>query len=143
MVAANVSDLVTIPLAGEFALWPIDESYQDKYDTPFLPITDEGLSEVPTAVVSLTKKLGRCAYIEAEIFGGDGIQASAVFDAGVQIDETLLSWRAINSALKSLGVVPRDGFDEFDTLGLGAERSTEAWLKNQAEQVSGGQPDTR
>jgi hypothetical protein len=35
----------------------------------------------------------------------------------------------LNRALRHLGVIAGDGGDEFDALGLGRHRCTQAWLK--------------
>ena len=76
--------LATVKLADGYALWPIDSAYQNAHSVPFLPLTDEGHSEVPQPVVDLASRLSECAYIEAEYFGGDGGQASASYRNGTQ-----------------------------------------------------------
>jgi hypothetical protein len=60
------------------------------------------------------------AAISTDYFGGVGSQRAAVYRGA----ETLRERCSINEALRMLGVPRRDADDEFDTLGLGAFRST-------------------
>ena len=133
MRSAAPSDLATVSLADGFALWAIDSDYQDAHAIPFLPLTDEGLTEVPASVVELAGRLSECIYIEAEYFGGDGGQASVLYRSGAQQGSLNISDSAINEGLRSLGFIAKPPLDEFDSVGLGRERSTENWRKNQAE----------
>lgn len=77
---------------------------------------------------------GPVAYIEDECHGGICGQASAVWDHGevvlgpVCTDDEPGDVRAVNQALKRLGVVRGPGQDEFLTLGLGNVRHTSDWL---------------
>ena len=84
MRIAAPEDLATISLADGFALWAIDSDYQEAHSIPFLPLTDEGQFEVPLPVAELAGRLSECIYIEAEYFGGDGGQASALYRSGIQ-----------------------------------------------------------
>lgn len=77
------------------------------------------------------------AYVEAELFGGDGYQSAAVWSGGTRVwgpvfDETLdgpHADRPINGALARLGVQGGGpAYDLFDAVGLGGERTTEGWL---------------
>jgi hypothetical protein len=127
-------DLPTIKLADGLALWAIDSDYQDTHAIPFLPLTDEGLDEVPLPVIELAGLLSECIYIEAEYFGGDGVQASAIYRSGLQQGSITLSDSAINQALRAFGVIAKSPLDEFDSVGLGRERNTDNWRKVLAEQ---------
>lgn len=98
---------------------------------PFLPLTDEGIEELPPALRSLCAALsahGPVAYVEAEIFGGSGTQAHALFPAGGTDALVSVSEDAINSALEWLRVLPLDGKDRFDTVGLAKHRDTDSWM---------------
>ena len=87
----------------------------------------------------------RCAYIEAEIWGGAGMQASVVLEQSRILSEPVISSGAINFALRNMGIedepsvtffglsVPM-GKDPFDMVGLGRHRSVSAWLQESAEQ---------
>lgn len=67
------------------------------------------------------------AKVETDYFGGAGSQSAKVFINGEKVldqnNEFDWSLRPINSALKMLGVVKKDGMDEFDTIGLGEKRT--------------------
>lgn len=69
------------------------------------------------------------AKVETDYFGGAGNQSAKVFINGKKVldqsDEFDWSLKPINSALKMLGVVKKDGLDEFDTIGLGKRRTND------------------
>ena len=67
-------------------------------------------------------------YIETEYFGGEGFERSAVFRDASLILGPLDGAGAVNRALRTLGVAPRPGQEEFDVVGLGRHRSLEEWL---------------
>lgn len=100
----------------------------------------DGFRKVPAGFDS---KLAACsvggpvAYVEADFFGGVGTQSAQVWDRGAVVlgpvctavgepDPALGS--PISQALRKLGVVRGDHFDEFDAVGLGRHRRTEDWL---------------
>ena len=103
----------------------------------------EGTTGVPAALVAVLEdvsSLGPVAYLEAEFWGGDGCQASVVWDArsvvhGPIVEQDAFSRAplgdgAINQALRRLGVRVGEGApDEFATVGLGRHRRSEAWLE--------------
>jgi hypothetical protein len=103
---------------------------REAYDIPFLPLTDEGMAEVPdsiTAIANAIARSGRVVYVEAEFFGGDGIQACVTWGSTLHPSRPLVDASAINTALRFLGVeVGDDHHDEFDALG--EHRDTEDWL---------------
>ena len=140
MASVERDDLITVSLSAEMALWPLDSAFQKQHGVPFLPLTDEGDSIVPTPILSVAGLLSRCAYVEAEIFGGEAAQASVVYENGAQIGEVVISDSAINVALQKLGIQSADGLDEFDIVGLGAERNTDAWRTHRAVQGGADQP---
>lgn len=70
------------------------------------------------------------AYITTDYFGGFGDQTAQVFDCGKKIYDysvpgSMNTSDSIDEALKLMGVVCVDGYDEFDTIGLGKYRSNE------------------
>lgn len=81
---------------------------------------------------------GLVAYLEAEIFGGDGTQAvvawrdgnvclgPVITDLWMQDRSDSAQW-PFNRVLRELGVSRRDAFDEFDAAKLYRHRSTEEW----------------
>jgi hypothetical protein len=106
--------------------------------------------ELAAALAALSSH-GEVAYLEAKFFGGEGVQAAAVWADGVIVlgpiveedgEERPRRWRrvlravrglslhdrAINQALRRLGAtVDRGAPDEFATLGLDRARHTEEW----------------
>jgi hypothetical protein len=120
-----------IPLDNGVEIVPIGSTTRKLYGIPFLPLTDEGSEKLPVGLLELCSTLGSqrpVAYIEAEFFGGSGAQAHVLISqngAGAGIN---VSHDAINDALAWLGVLPRDGKDRFDTVGLGKHRETDRWL---------------
>lgn len=121
-------DIKAVDLSSSWGMVPIDSHIQELLCIPFLPLTDEGVAEVPIEVVSLFRNLERGVYVEAEFFGGDGIQAGVHFVNGEQRGEVILSEGAINEVLRLLGVNRLEQSDEFTTLGLDRERSTDKWI---------------
>lgn len=129
--ADTSNGLQVIPLDNGVEIIPIGSTTRKLYGIPFLPLTDEGSGELPATLLELYSSLGSqrpVAYIEAESFGGSGAQAHVLISeygagAGVNVSD-----RAINDALAWLGVQPRNGKDQFDTVGLGKHRETDGWL---------------
>src|SRR5262249_1382438 len=123
----------------------------------FLPITEEFVGEAeqfPFDILKrLTERLGawaqtesvRCslAYIETEDFGGIWTQGGVVWEGGRKVfgpEQSAREWvdrsmveppvleKAINRALRLIGVTRYPALDEFDALGLGRRRSDRSWL---------------
>jgi len=109
---------------------PLTTEARKRLRLPFCPLTD-GDGDLPTELVNLCEAIsskGYLAYVEAEFFGGDGTQASAVFVDGKSAGPILIDAYAINSALAEIGVRRLDKTDEFAALGLDKHRNTEDWL---------------
>ena len=73
---------------------------------------------LPELLVELSAH-GPIAYVETEYVGRIGEQAATVYDAGRRTIETC----RVNEALRAVGVVARADQDEWDTVGLGANRA--------------------
>ncbi|RSN33590.1 hypothetical protein DL990_16690 [Amycolatopsis sp. WAC 01416] len=112
-----------------------------------LPLTEvpadagvPGFGEFWTAPAGFDRLLAECsrrgavAYVEAEYFGGTGTQSAQVWDSGETVfgpqhqAEGESGGSPISQALRWLGVVKGDHFDEFDAVGLGRHRDTDDWL---------------
>jgi hypothetical protein len=65
------------------------------------------------------------ALVMTDYFGGTGSQWGCVFRGAVRSSEG----RTINEALRALGIVRREGQDEFDTVGLGNHRHSPDYLE--------------
>lgn len=118
-------------LGSGIKFFPFGTSVRETCEIPFCPMTDNGDAALPqtiTALCSMLSANGAAAYIEAEYFGGEGMQSSALFEYGSMVEVPVVARGAINQALRNLGVEPADGTDEFDTVGLSKFRDTDEWL---------------
>ena len=125
--------LSVVSLPQGLIMAPLADGARQRLGLSFCPLTDEGEDpRLPESVVDLLRSLsrdGRAAYIEAEIFGGAGLQACLLADAGEIVDTIYVDVHAINAALAFLGVTAEGGQDEFDAVGLGRHRWTEEWME--------------
>jgi hypothetical protein len=90
------------------------------------------LKSVSANVILLAEQLSqnnKVAYLEAEFFGGIGEQVSAGWQDQKMVFHPRQSITAINQALQWLGVLRDNEHDEFDMIGLGQHRNTEAWAQ--------------
>src|SRR5215472_425589 len=103
---------------------------------------------LPAGVEALARQVsdaGPIAYLEAEMFGGVGTQATVVWLNGevwLGPATTQFGWPppdratsphwAFNHALRQLGVTRGAAFDEFDAAGLGRHRHTGEWAGHRA-----------
>jgi hypothetical protein len=103
------------------------------------------LSEALISWAENVSKKGPIAYFETDYFGGTGTQSAAVwFEARLvygpcksetkwineQLVKEPMAEKAINRALRHLGVQQTGAFDEFDAIELGKFRHNEDWLKH-------------
>jgi len=117
-----------VALRQGWSLVPITSEVREFHDIPFCPLTDGG--DDISIINSLAEKLhGKSAYLEAEFFGGDGIQAAIVWEDGRMVFGPIVSHNAINEALRRLGVLNDVGHDEFEALGLKRYDHTDDWVK--------------
>jgi hypothetical protein len=124
------SGLAIVSLVQGKALIPLTDNIREQYQIPFLPMTDEGVKVkgIPPSIESFAEHFnGPVAYIEAEFFGGDGSQASAIWMRHSRIFGPLVEMSAINKALRLLGVTKSGLHDEFAALDLGRHRDTNRW----------------
>jgi hypothetical protein len=110
------------PLVGPAAVLP---------DIPLFPLTDEAEPDavLPVTVADLLQSIssrGKVAYVEAEIFGGAGLQACVTAEGGKVLSK-YVGQDAINVALRFLGVTKGRFDDEFDALGLSRHRDAKDW----------------
>ncbi|MFI7122933.1 hypothetical protein [Amycolatopsis sp. NPDC049868] len=99
-----------------------------------MPVTEARFDIGPLAECS---EHGAVAYVEAEYFGGAGTQSAQVWERGETVlgplhvgedDPRPADGSPISQALRRLGVLKGDYFDEFDAVGLGRYRNTDDWL---------------
>lgn len=74
---------------------------------------------------------GPVAYVEAVFWAGSGDQASLVYQDGELVLASVATGRDINAALAALGVSGDSLRDEFEVAGLGENRSTHRWAKEE------------
>jgi hypothetical protein len=128
--ASEVPSATVLPLNDTLAILPLVEIVAGGCGIPSLPLTDEQLDALP-AIARLGERLstlGKVVYVEAEFFGGVGMQANCLFESGRLVSGPAIHERAINEALRFVGVAISGAVDEFDTVGLGRVRSTAQWL---------------
>lgn len=133
--AATPTTAVLVRLPQGKAMIPLSAEMREAHDIPFLPLTDEAAAEIPdgiTAIAEAIAKAGKVVYVEAEFFGGYGTQACVIWNSPRPGSQPLVDTRAINTALRFLGVEVGDHHDEFAALGLGRHRATDDW-KGMAE----------
>jgi hypothetical protein len=120
---------VSCPLPQSQGLIVLTKACREEHGIAFLPLTDGGgaVPEAVAAACSVASRRARVAYVEAELFGGSGCQASIVWDKGEITTGPSVGQHAINQALLLLGVRTAPGQDEFDALGLGRHRDIEHW----------------
>jgi hypothetical protein len=129
--SSNLTEIKIISLPQAKALIPLSKSLRDALQIPYLPFTDAGLTQLPATIAELCHKIstsGKVAYIEAEFFGGQGMQACSLWNKGRMLTNPTVTHHAINEALQFLGVEKGESFDEFDALDLGHLRETDEWL---------------
>jgi hypothetical protein len=98
------------------------------------------LSAGVEALARRVSHTGPIAYLEAEMFGGTGTQATVVWLNGeiwLGPATTQFGWPppdrassphwAFNQALRQLGVTRGAAYDEFEAVNLGRHRHTEDW----------------
>ena len=125
-------DIPFVSLEQGFLIFPVNKVVREKLNIPISPLiegNDNGISIISSFGCSVSNKI-KVAYVEAEFFGGRGMQASVIFENEKIVSEPKLSINAINLALQYLGVSKLNFFDEFDALGLGKYRDTEKWTNN-------------
>ena len=131
-VSSPVEGAVLVQLVQGFEMLPMTSEFREIHGIPFLPLTDEGSEDLPVTIESFCTELSigqQIVYVEAEFFGGDGVQACAVFTNGKLETNAVIGDAAINDALVALGVDKQSFHDEFDALGLNHHRDTDDWTE--------------
>ena len=129
---APIHGASVVSLRQGYGMIPLTTQIRKAYELPLLPLT-EG-EPLPDQIARWGLKLsegGAVAYIEAEFFGGEGTQGSALWSNGGMVEKPWAGEYAINIPLREMGVEKGDYFDRFEALGLGRCRSTDAWVEAQ------------
>lgn len=85
------------------------------------------LSQELYILIANCSKRGRIGYVEAEYFGGQGVQSSIAFENGKEILKSINENNSINHILNFLGIQRTSDKDEFDLVNLDKYRATEKW----------------
>jgi len=109
----------------------IDNILEDKSGNEIV-WTEMGCDILATTNIPDRVRFGKgktIASIYTDYFGGMGYQSAKLFvDNNIEYeadDEYDYITRPINTVLKKMGVVVKDGMDEFDMIGLGNYRTNE------------------
>lgn len=120
-LAPHIRDLRLITLPQGLALAPIvPEQYPLGDDEPSGP---GDLIYCPGSIAdaaALASKHGLIGWMESDYHAGIGESRAAVWRDGV-----FEPMPEVDPLLRELGVLPADGMDEWDTVGLGDWRSTD------------------
>lgn len=122
--------LCLIELPQGYGMIPLTDEVRKRLKLLFCPLTD-GDENLPAELIGLCVAISQkaqAAYVEAEFFGGNGMQASVVFNGDENSGSLIIDGHAINEALAEIGVQRFDHVDEFVALGLNKHRDTEDWL---------------
>jgi hypothetical protein len=121
-----------IPLKDpQFSLVPLSKQFLEELDDKGLDEFPEKLSLPPALLQTIETHSHTVpiAYIQTEYFGGIGEQGAIVWHQGEILFQDIQSGvGVVNQGLSKLAVKPAENLDEFDALGLGTHRSTEAWI---------------
>lgn len=144
-LAATVTKARIVPLGQHLSLLPMTDAQLKAVTAAGAPKLD-GFWKAPAGfgrVLAACSATGPLAYVEADYFGGTGIQTAQVWDAGKVVLGPLhvsegepfpATGSPISQALRRLGATTEGyrivGFDidEFDAVGLGRHRDTDDWL---------------
>jgi hypothetical protein len=127
--AAAEFDLTVLERAG-FAVVPLHSAHSDAW-TERLNLEPRVSQSAVMLDLPVTRALARAigceryALLETDYFGGVGTQRAALFED----DAPILESDSINAVLARLRVARAVDKDEFDTLELGALRSTEPFFE--------------
>ncbi|WP_116808199.1 hypothetical protein [Steroidobacter cummioxidans] len=134
IVALGEDGATRVELSGGLAMIPLTGELRNRFGISSLPLTDDEAEPIlPDSLSSLCLKFsqhGLVAYLEAEIFGGVGLQAYVLFRDGAMLGAPVRAVDAINQALRHLGVRSGSNRDEFDAVGLGRHRDTDEWASD-------------
>ncbi|WP_146848282.1 hypothetical protein [Brevifollis gellanilyticus] len=126
----NDRTLVAVDLRDGHRLIPLED---DDLDSLGLDLSQslEGFTYLSPSLIQFCAEHshhGPLVYLETEYFGGMGTQSAAAFSNGALIAPTpLVGIGAINTALRSIGIIATSAPDEFDHIGLSRHRHTFRW----------------
>ena len=127
----KVNGVVPVSLKQNMEMMLFNSDLLSAYNFAQLPLTDDGKAvDLPDNINEFCIFMSQgCSivYVEAEYFGGTGLQAYAHFQNGSLRRGPLRDSTAINEALRILGVEATSQIDEFTLVGLDQKRETNSW----------------
>ncbi|WIX93204.1 hypothetical protein [Amycolatopsis sp. DG1A-15b] len=138
-LAGTVEEACPVPLAEHLCLLPMTDALFDAVTIAGAAELD-GFRKAPAGfghALATGSADGPVTYVEAGYFGGSGTQSAQVWAGGqvvlgplrLAVGEPIpAEGSPISRALRWLGVVKGEHFDEFDAVGLGRHRETGDWL---------------
>lgn len=135
--ATSLPDAVVCALPLEFGFLPLE--MPSEADPPAGVSSCERLSAAMNAWAAERSRAFPLAYVQTEYTGGPGVQSAIVWDGGEVVfgpiatgdyvgeDATPRLERAINRALRLLGVSKGREIDEYAALDLGRHRLNDWW----------------
>ncbi|MGW4527450.1 hypothetical protein [Amycolatopsis sp. NPDC004378] len=135
----SIEGTCTVPLGQHLSLVPMTDGLFDAVTAVGAAELD-GFWKAPTGfgnALAACSANGPIAYVEADYFGGRGTQSAQVWEGGqvvlgpvhsTETEPTPDGGSPISQALRRLGAVKGEYFDEFDAVGLGRHRETDDWL---------------
>ena len=129
-----------ITLKEGVSLLPMERDYLFLVEGDETQPADKLAFVIPQWLSDIVRHFSKSIYIEAAFWGGTGMQASVVFAQDRILLGPEISARAINAALRQMGVdngssiklfgLPfTTGADPFDMVGLGRHRAVSGWLQ--------------
>ncbi|MFG1639341.1 hypothetical protein ACGFMK_03565 [Amycolatopsis sp. NPDC049252] len=138
-VAGSVDAARVVPLGQGLSLLPMTDEFFDAVTVAGAGELD-GFWKAPAGfgdTLAISSRHGPFAYVEADYFGGEGMQCAQVWSGGAVTlgpvrtglgERPPASGSPISQALRAIGVLRGAHFDEFDAVGLGRHRETVGWL---------------
>jgi hypothetical protein len=139
-LAGSNTEAHIVPLGQHLSLMPMTAALFDAVTVAGARELD-GFWKAPAgfgSTLAACSASGPVAYVEADYFGGTGMQSAQVWDGGKVVLGPLhlpegqpapAAGRPISQALRQLGVAKAGHFDEFDAVKLGRHRETQDWLQ--------------
>jgi hypothetical protein len=117
---------------GDFTIIGLDAAHSDHW-TQELSMEygrdyGEQIINIPVTLhFAYEMRIKKFALVHTDYFGGIGDQHAAVYENGKMIIGGKDVW--INDALREIGVVKKEGMDEFDTISLGDYRNFDTYFE--------------
>ena len=138
--ARQFENAIVCPLVQGFSLLPITEALAKElisYRSETKAALTKPIRNFSDGLHALAIEISHdcpVAYITTFYLGGQGGQDALVWDKGslrfspdTQGYNQVWPNSPISQALRLIGVVAKEGMDEFDTVGLGKHRETHKW----------------